>query len=271
MYKRKVKELLKELEERIEKVQSSEEFKEYLQFFSRFHDYSYRNILLIKMQKPDAKLVAGYKQWQEKFNRYVKKGEEGIMILAPYKYKKKVIEIEESIVDGEVIKKEVEEEKQFVNFRPVYVFDISQTEGKKVPTWKIEFKETEKKLLEPLIKYANKEGIKIELKKLRNGLNGYSKGGKVVINNRLNLTERIAVLVHELAHEKLHYLSSYDKELTKEIVELEAEAVSFVVMNHFDIEILSDKYLALYKRRYNLMESFKGIYKISNTIIKTIL
>src|SRR6056297_3818577 len=112
MTKKKVKELLKDLDERIDKIQSSKEFKEYLKFFSKFHDYSYRNILLIKMQKPDARFVAGYKQWKNKFDRHVKKGEEGIMILAPYKFTKEVIETEKEIVEGEVVEKEVTKEKE---------------------------------------------------------------------------------------------------------------------------------------------------------------
>src|SRR6056297_1478890 len=176
MSKKKVKELLEELEERIEKVQSSEEFKEYLEFFSRFHNYSYRNILLIKMQKPDARLVAGYKQWQEKFNRYVKKGEEGIMILAPYKYKKKVTELKKELVDGNFIEKEIEKEKQFVSFRPVYVFDVSQTEGEPVPSLDINIKDDNLDILDSLIKMANKLNIEVEFKLLREGLKGTSKG-----------------------------------------------------------------------------------------------
>ena len=167
MSKRKVKELLEELDERIEKVQSSEEFKEYLQFFSRFHDYSYRNILLIKMQKPDAKLVAGYKQWQKKFNRYVKKGEEGIMILAPFKYKKKVTKVEENVVEGDVIEKEVEKEKSFVSLRSVYVFDLSQTEGEPVPSLNTNIKEGENDILNDVIRMANKLNIEVELNPLR--------------------------------------------------------------------------------------------------------
>src|SRR6056297_2104723 len=167
MTNQKVKELLENLEERIEKVQSSQEFKEYLRFFSKFHDYSYQNILLIKMQKPSAKLVAGYKQWQKKFDRHVKKGEKGIMILAPYKFKKKVTELKKEVNEGNIVEKEVENEKEFVSFRPVYVFDISQTEGEPVPSWKIEVKDTRKDLLEPLINYTSTRGIKVEFRRLR--------------------------------------------------------------------------------------------------------
>jgi len=75
MSKYKTAELLKELDERIDKVQSSDEFKEVLEFFSKFHNYSYHNSILIMIQKPKATLVAGYRQWQKKFDRHVKKGE----------------------------------------------------------------------------------------------------------------------------------------------------------------------------------------------------
>jgi len=164
MTKKKVKELLKDLDERIDKIQSSKEFKEYLKFFSKFHDYSYRNILLIKMQRPDASLVAGYKQWQEKFNRHVKKGEEGIMILAPYKYKKKVTELKKETVEGNIIEKEVKKEKEFLSFRSVYVFDVSQTKGDAIPAWDIEIKNENKKTLKPLLNFTNKLDITVEFK-----------------------------------------------------------------------------------------------------------
>lgn len=270
MSKRKVKGLLKELDERIDKIQSSKEFKEYLQFFSRFHDYSYRNILLIKMQKPDAKLVAGYKQWQKKFNRYVKKGEEGIMILAPYKYKKKVTELKKELVDGNVIEKEVEKEKSFVSFRPVYVFDVSQTKGDPVPTLDTSIKDNNINILDSLIRMADNLNIGVEFKPLRKGLKGFSKNGDVVVDESLNNTEKAAVLAHEIAHELLHYESEGNQELTQEIMELEAETVAYIVMYRFGIEINSDKYLALYKKTYALMDSFKRINDVVATILDNI-
>jgi len=270
MSKKKVKELLKELDERIDKIQSSKEFKEYLKFFSKFHNYSYHNILLIKMQKPDAKLVAGYKQWQKKFNRYVKKGEEGIMILAPYKYKKKVTELKKEVNEGNIVETEVEKEKEFVSFRPVYVFDISQTKGEPVPSWKIEVKDTRKDLLNPFIDYTSERGIIVEFRRLRDCLKGYSEGGKVVINDKLNDTGKVAVLAHEVAHEDLHY-DCDDRKLTEEMVELEAESVSFLVSEYFNIDNPSERYLALYKKSYDLGESFKRINRVSRNIINGIL
>ena len=258
MAKKNTAQLLSQLDKKIKEVKDSKEFKEMLTFFSNFHNYSYHNSILIKMQKPDATYVAGYRQWQKKFDRNVKKGEEGIAILAPFTYKKKVNEDEE------------DEEKTTVTktyFKPVYVFDISQTEGPTVPTLDISIENEYERLLKPLCEYTKKQGIKLEFKKLSEAHKGYSKGGKIVINSKANQTEKAAVLVHEIAHEFLH-----DKEkrveLSKEIKEMEAEAVAFVVMDHYDIDIKSDKYIALYKKSYDLRESLARISKLASDIIK---
>jgi antirestriction protein ArdC len=261
MSKYKTAELLKELDERIDKVQSSDEFKEVLEFFSKFHNYSYHNSILIMMQKPEATLVAGYRQWQKKFNRHVKKGEKGITILAPFTYKKKKGDIDS------------DEEKEVTKtyFRPVYVFDVSQTEGKVLSQIDLSLENSNSALFEPLKSYALSKGIKVKFKSLRKGLDGYSEGGKIVVNRKANDTEKASILVHETAHELLHFRDIKDVKLTKEILEMEAEAVAFVVMNYFGVEIKSDKYLALYKKSYNLMESLKRISDRSSAMIDYVL
>src|SRR6056297_1185285 len=134
MAKTTTKELLKNLDKRIEKVQNSKQFKKILESFSKFHNYSYQNNILIHMQKPNATFVAGYKQWEDKFNRHVKKGENGIAILAPYTYKKKETKIKTVEIDGEFVEKEVEETVKKTYFKTVYVFDVSQTKGEQLPT-----------------------------------------------------------------------------------------------------------------------------------------
>ena len=93
-------------------------FQDYLKAMSRFHLYSYRNSILIYTSRHDATLTAGYKTWNS-LKRHVKKGEKGIRIFAPYKVKVVVPPKEK---DGEP------EEKHIIKFRPVFVFDISQTE-----------------------------------------------------------------------------------------------------------------------------------------------
>jgi len=156
-------------------------------------------------------------------------------------------------------------------FRPVYVFDVSQTEGKSLPQIDLSLENSDSTLFEPLKSYAISKGIKVKLKSLRKGLDGYSEGGKIVINRKANDTEKASILAHETAHELLHFRDSKDVKLTKEILEMEAEAVAFVVMNYFGVEIKSDKYLALYKKSYNLMESLKRISDRSSAMIDYVL
>jgi len=265
--RKKVKELLKRLDESIDQVQSSSEFKEILKTFSKFHNYSFQNSLLIKLQKPEATFVAGYKQWQDKFNRYVKKGEKGIAILAPFTFKKKVTESKEIQVGNTIQEREVEREVKQTYFRPVYVFDVSQTEGEPLPELDLSIDDSlEIDLLDFLIKLAASESLLVEFKSLPDKLDGYINNKTITIKENANNTEKAGILVHELAHYYLHN-KNQDKKLTKEIIEMEAEAVAFVVMHHFNIEIKSDKYLALYKKSYDLMESFERINKVSKKIL----
>lgn len=136
----KVKEITDRLEAGIHALFESDAFKNYLKTLSKFHDYSLNNTILIAMQKPDATLVAGYTAWQRNFGRQVQKGETGIRILAPAPYKKKmeVDRIDPSTglavfnPDGSTAKdlKEI----MVPAYKVVNVFDVSQTEGKPLPT-----------------------------------------------------------------------------------------------------------------------------------------
>jgi len=264
MSKFKTRKLLERLDKKIESVQSSEEFQSILETFSKFHSYSYHNSLLILTQKPDASFVAGYKQWQQKFNRHVKKGENGIAILAPFSYKKR---IEKTSNDSEKAKDS--DEENYVKktyFKPVYVFDVSQTEGEDLPEIDISLDNKHQYLLNPILSLVNEKGVTLKFESLKNGLDGYSKGGEIVINKALNSTEKAAVIIHELAHEILHSREERAV-MTKEVKELEAEAVSFVVMDHYNLEIKSDQYLALYKKSYDLKDSLKRISTLATSII----
>ena len=135
----RIKEIVAGIEDGIRNLFQSEKFMEYLRTMSRFHNYSLNNTLLIHMQKPNASLCAGFRQWKEKFGRHVKKGETGITIIAPTPFKKK---IEEEKLDpdtklpmrdenGKIIMEERTIEISL--FKPVKVFDVSQTEGKPLP------------------------------------------------------------------------------------------------------------------------------------------
>ena len=122
----------------IDDAQSSEAFQEWLDVQSRFYDYSYRNTLLIKQQCPEATRVAGYRTWQEEFDRHVKEGESAIWIWAPI-IAKRCPECENSRSyheDSDCAYDETPPEewsKGLVGFKPVPVFDVSQTEGEPLP------------------------------------------------------------------------------------------------------------------------------------------
>ena len=136
----RVKEITDQLEAGIENLFNSDQYKQWLTTMSRFHDYSLNNTLLIAMQKPDATLVAGYTTWKNQFGRQVNKGEKGIRILAPTPYKKKVEVDKTDPNTGEILKnpdgsnqKEIQEVLRPA-FKVVSVFDVSQTDGRELPS-----------------------------------------------------------------------------------------------------------------------------------------
>ena len=100
----KVKAITDQLEAGIQSLFESEKFKQYLKTLSKFHNYSLNNTLLIAMQKPDATLVAGYTTWKRQFGRQVRKGANGIRILAPAPYKKKIEVDKTDTATGKIVK-----------------------------------------------------------------------------------------------------------------------------------------------------------------------
>jgi hypothetical protein len=135
----RMKEITDKLEAGIQAVFDGEQYAAYLKAMSKFHNYSFNNTLLIVMQKPDASLIAGFSTWKNEFERSVKKGEKGIKILAPapFKVKKEMERIDPQTQrpfigrDGKPVTEEVE--VTIPAFKPVTVFDVSQTEGKELP------------------------------------------------------------------------------------------------------------------------------------------
>ena len=138
--KQRLKEITDSIEANIQELFQSERYMNYLRTMSRFHKYSFNNTMLIHMQKPDTTLVTGYSKWEQKFNRHVKRGEKGIRIIAPTPFKKKIeqekldpdTKLPLRDKDGNIIMEE--KEVKIPMFKPVVVFDVSQTEGEPLPT-----------------------------------------------------------------------------------------------------------------------------------------
>jgi len=223
----KIEAHIRELAEATDAARVSEEMQHYLDACSKFHSYSLHNIWLILITNPKATRVAGYKRWLS-LNRYVRKGEHGIPILAPI-----------------LIPKDKEDpipEKTVVGFKVVYVFDVAQTEGEPLPP-PPDWKSPEKNVLltEKLIQFAETRGIKVSEQELRGEVQGVSMGGAIKVDPGAGT----ATLVHELAHELLH--RSNDRLSTSSIREMEAESVAWVVAKHFGLDgVDSPNYLALH-------------------------
>jgi len=245
---REVVEHLKELAAETDKVRCSRFFKQYLETMARFWKYSYHNQLLITYQMPNASRVAGFRKWRE-IGRWVRRGSKAIKILAP-----RIRKIE--VIDAETGKHR--EEEEVVDFFPVSVFDVSQTEGQPLPEVEITVRgDNYKDFLDALVDFCDVKKIKVAFKALRvNGLLGYSKGGQIAVTNTESINTQVNTMIHEVAHELLHR----GKNISKQQCEIQAEGVAYVVTRHFGMENRSYNYLAMYDANYRkIMENMKAI------------
>ena len=233
----------------------------YLTAMSHFHNYSFGNILQIARQKPDATRVAGLYAWNQ-LGRRVKKGEKGIQILAPMigVKRKKDAEAEQDITKQNV--------PVLVGFRAVYVFDVSQTEGKELPGMdgvKGEVGEHRNRLID----FITAQGIELEFNERIAPAMGMSYGGKIVLLPGQSKAEEFATLVHELAHEMLHK-AERRTQTTKTVRETEAEAIAFVVSKAVGLQTgtATADYIQLYHGNASLLaESLEVIQKASAVIL----
>ena len=208
----RLREITEGIEQGIKELFESDKYMRYLSVMSRFHRYSVNNTMLIYMQKPDATLVAGYNKWKNQFERYVKRGEHGITIIAPTPYKKK---IEEQKLDpdtqapmldaeGRVIMEEKEVEIPL--FRPVKVFDVSQTDGKPLPELASSLSgnvQNYEVFMEALRRSAP---VPIEFESMGADMDGYfsSDQQRIALRPGMSEVQTVSAAVHEIAHSKLH-------------------------------------------------------------------
>lgn len=239
----------------------SERLLEYLAFQAKFHRYSFNNCLLIAIQKPDATFVAGFQRWKE-LARFVRKGEKGIMILAPMMKRAKR---EENAVPESGNE---EPSAHLVGFRATYVFDVSQTDGDELPQFSV-ITGDPSELIPVLRHLVSERGIELRYEEQLGGADGVSEGGRIAIRQGLPAAEEFAVTVHELAHELLHR-SERRKETTRTVRELEAEAVAFVVCRAAGLDGLarSSDYIQLYcGDKELLLHSLSHIQRVAAQII----
>ena len=208
----RLQEITAGIEQGIKELFESEKYMRYLSVMSKFHRYSVNNTMLIYMQKPEATLVAGFNKWKNQFARHVKKGEHGITIIAPTPYKKKIEEMKRDpdthapILDADGKAVMEEKEIEIPMFRPVKVFDVSQTDGKPLPELASSLSGTVphyEAFLEALRRSAP---VPIEFEPMVANTDGYFSPDqqRIAIREGMSEVQTVSATVHEIAHSKLH-------------------------------------------------------------------
>jgi len=285
--KARLKEITDGIEQGIKDLYESDRYMQYLRTMSRFHKYSVNNTMLIFMQKPDATLVAGFNKWRDQFERHVIKGEKGITIIAPTPLKKK-IEMEKidpdtqaPILDGAGKVVTEEKEIQIPLFKPVSVFDVSQTDGKPLPQLaaNIGGDVARYELFFEALRRASPVPISIETMSAR--LDGYFdlERQDIAIRRGMSEIQTISAIIHEVAHAKLHnneqdkIAAAADKgndppaPKNRNTEEVEAESISYAVCQYYGIDTGKNSfgYIATWSKTKELPELRASLEVINKT------
>ena len=237
--KQQMKEITERLEQGVKDIFTSEMYTTYLRTMAKFHNYSFNNTLLIAMQRPDATLVAGFNAWKNKFNRYVKKGEKGIQIIAPAPIK----EVEErEKIDKDtglaVLNENGEPEMERVEyvvprFRVTTVFDVSQTDGEPIPSLEVNELTASVKdyaLLTAAIEQVSPVPMRFD--EIEGDAKGYYSDAdkEICIQVGMGESQTIKTMIHEVAHAMLHnsdIMKQHGEEKDRLTKETEAESIAF--------------------------------------------
>ena len=243
-----LKEITERLEQGVKDIFTSEMYTKYLLTMSKFHNYSFNNTLLIAMQRPDATLVAGYNAWKNKFNRYVKKGEKGIQIIAPVPVKERE---EREKIDKDtgltVLNENGEPEIEVVErviprFRVTTVFDYAQTDGEPLPT--LEVNELTARVKDyTLLKEAIEQvsPVPIRFGEIEGSAKGYYShmDKEICVRADMGESQTIKTMIHEVAHAMLHdsdQMKQRGEEKDQLTKETEAESIAFTVCSALGID-----------------------------------
>lgn len=239
----KMKEITDRLEQGILGIYESDRYADYLRTMSKFHNYSFNNTILIAMQ--GGSLVKGYKQWEKEFDRHVKPGEKAIKILAPSPFivKKQVEKIDPDTQKPVFDKdgKPVTEEKEIKipAFRVVSVFDISQTEGKELPTLTYELTGNVEQYKDFFAALEKTSPFAMGFEALSGGVKGRCnyEEKRIIINEGMDELQNIKTAIHEIAHATLHDIDKDAPERPdRRTREVQAESVAYAVCQHYGLD-----------------------------------
>ena len=239
----KMKEITDRLEQGILGLYESERYADYLRTMSKFHDYSLNNTILIAMQ--GGNLVKGYKQWEKEFDRHVKPGEKAIKIIAPapFTVKKQVEKIDPDTQKPVFDKdgKPVTEEKEIKipAFRVVSVFDVSQTEGKELPSLTYELTGNVEQYKDFFTALEKTSPFAMEFEALSGSIKGRCnyEEKRISINEGMDELQNIKTAIHEIAHATLHDIDKDAPERPdRRTREVQAESVAYAVCQHYGLD-----------------------------------
>ena len=263
-----VTEIMDQLEKGVSELFESDKYKDYLTCMSKFHNYSFNNTLLIAMQRPDATLVAGFNAWKDKHGRMVKKGERGIRILAPYKYAVEA-EPEHEGEEPKIIER--------TGFKPAYAFDVSQTEGKELPSIAVNELSGDVNEYNKLFRALRIVcPVPVDFEDIEGGSKGYfsDSENRIAIKKGMSQVQTIKTLVHETAHAMLHSSAAEDKDnpVDRRTKEVEAESIAFTVCKRYglDTEDYSFGYIAGWSSGKDIKELKASLERIKDTADKMI-
>ncbi len=254
---------VKMLKEGVERLVDSHEYREYLTAMSKFHNYSISNQMLILLQKPDATHVAGYVRWKD-LGRWVIKDAKGIGSLAPIFARKTKPE------EGE--EEELEIAPSPIWFKVVYVFDISQTEGKPLPEFEVPVLtgEANEELFADLLALMKQKGLQVNFDS-RPQLDPSIKGHYMNVEIWVRPEEPRAQQLKTLAHEVAHYYSEGVFHIPRRDAETIAESAAYVLgANYgFDTGVRSFPYVAIWAQDKKVLnDNLAAIHKVAATILK---
>lgn len=249
--KDRLKEITDRLEQGILEVFESERYKEYLRVMSKFHHYSFNNTMLIALQKPDASLIAGFSAWKNSHGRTVKKGEKGIRIIAPapFKVRQEMEKLDPKTnmplvgADGKAVTEE--REITIPAYKVVSVFDVSQTEGKELPSIGVNELTGDVSQYEDFFTALKKASpVPIALEHVEGSAHGYYHLAekRIAIDDNMSELQTLKTAIHEIAHAKLHDIDLNAPKEEKEnhpnqrTREVEAESVAYTVCQHYGLD-----------------------------------
>lgn len=275
----RLKEITASIEDGIKELFQSESYAQYLQTMSRFHHYSVNNQVLIHMQKPDATLVAGFNKWKNQFGRNVIKGEHGIKIIAPTPFKKKIeqekldpdTQLPMLDADGKIITEE--KTIQIPMYKPVTVFDVSQTEGKPLPQLAHDLSGNVANYDVFMEALRRSSPVPISIEVMGVGMDGYFdlEHQDIAIRKGMSEVQTVSAVIHEMAHALLHNRTKDTEEKTPELSrsteEVQAESISYAVCAYYGIATGDNSfgYIASWSKDKTLPELRESLEVISKT------